>query len=98
MSKAYEVAKAGGRHYGLIRRFAKEREAVILKSIRSLQKMIQEHYDKINNPMKYIEQNVSVFHRQDLVSRYWPGEIENFEQQIEVLKGILEDSKNERPS
>ena len=48
--------------------------------------------------MKYIEQNVSVFHRQDLVSRYWPEEIENFEQQIEVLKGILEGSKNERPS
>ena len=93
MSKAYEAAKAGGRHYGLIRRFAKEREAAILKSIRSLQKMIQEHQDKINDPMKYIEQNVSLFHLHDLVSRYWPEEIENFKQQIDVLIGILEERK-----
>ncbi len=98
MSNAYEAAKAGGRHKGLVRRFANEREAAILKSIRSLQNMIREHQDKINNPMKYLEPTVSLFHRQDLVSRYWPEEIENFKQQIEVLNGILEERKNEQPS
>lgn len=60
--------------------------------------MIREHQEKINNPMKYLEPTVSPFHRQDLVSRYWPEEIENFEQQIEVLSGILEERKNEQSS
>ena len=98
MANAYEIAKAGGRHKGLVRRFAKEREASILKSIRSLQAMILEHQDKINNPMKYLEPNVSLFHRQDLVTRYWPEEIENFEQQIDVLTGILQERNNEQSS
>jgi hypothetical protein len=60
--------------------------------------MILEHQDKINNPMKYLESTISPFHRQDLVSRYWPEEIENFEQQIDVLTGILRERSNERSS
>jgi hypothetical protein len=98
MPAAYEIAKAGGRHKGLIRRFANEPEAKILRSIRSLQRMIEEHQDKIENPMYYVSADISDLHLRDLTGRYWPEETENFRQQIEVLIGILEDRKNVRSS
>lgn len=86
---AYEIAKAGGRNQGVIQRFGAEREAVIRKAIRSLEKRIAEHEDKIANPWAYIDSNTPKFHADDLVSRYWPREITNFRQQIDVLNGIL---------
>jgi hypothetical protein len=94
MATAYEIAKAGGRHRGLIRRFSNEREAAIRKSIRSLENMIREHQDKIDHPMDYVSPDISPVHLQDLVDHYWPEEIENFGQQIEVPKGLLEDREN----
>lgn len=90
-SAAYEAAKAGGRNQGIIRRFGNENEAVIRKSIRSLEKMIAEHQDKIANPWNYVEKDISPSHLADLIARYWPKEIMGFQEQIDVLNGILED-------
>lgn len=64
----------------------------------ALEKMIREHQDKIKNPMNYVGSDISAFHLRDLIDRYWPEEIENFRQQIEVLTGILEDRKDVRSS
>ena len=98
MAATYETAKAGGRHSGLFRRFSREREAVIRKSIRSLEKTIEEHRNKIERPMDYVSPDIPSFHLQDLVNHYWPGKIENFRQKIVVLNGILEDRQHEQSS
>ena len=83
---AYEIAKAGGRHGGLIRRFSKEREPLIEKSFRSLGRMIQEHR-QIKNPMAYVGPDISSVHFRDFIESYWPEEIENFRRHIEGLNG-----------
>jgi hypothetical protein len=98
MATAYEIAKAGGRHSGLYRRFSKERTALIEKSIRSLEKMLEEHQSKINDPTKYVSPDISQLHLQNLINHYWPEEIENFRQQIEVLTGLLKERNHEQPS
>jgi hypothetical protein len=43
VSDAYEVAKAGGRHSGLIRRFRDDTDHAIAKSIQPLQRQIDLH-------------------------------------------------------
>ena len=88
---AYDIAKSGGRNDGLYRRFKDARTAEIEKSIRSLEKRIALHQDKIRDPDPYLRPDVSAHHRADLIHRYWPEEIADFKDQITVLLGILEE-------
>ncbi|MDD5037121.1 MAG: hypothetical protein PHE55_20535 [Methylococcaceae bacterium] len=89
----YENAKAGERHGGFYRKWKDKRTEEIEKSIRSLQEQIDLHQNKINNPDQYIDPDVSPQQRDGLINRYWPKEILNFQQQINVLKGILSERK-----
>lgn len=86
---AYEIAKAGGRHKGLYQAWKNKPISEIEKSIRSLREQIGLHLDKIANPNKYITENILPLQRDGLINRYWPKEVANFRQQINVLDGIL---------
>lgn len=90
VSSAFDVALRGGRHHGVYTRFKDARIHEIEKYIRSYQKRIEEHADKIANPMKYVE-SVSDRHRNDLVYRYWPREIEDFRQKIAIMQGVIKE-------
>ncbi|SDX70698.1 hypothetical protein SAMN05421644_11041 [Allochromatium warmingii] len=94
-SSAYDIAQSGGRNNGLYRRFKDARTAEIEKSIRSLEKRISLHEDKIRNPQCYLKPDLSHHHRADLIERYWPEEIADFKEQIIVLRGILEERNGE---
>ena len=91
----YEAAKEGGRHKGFYQQWQMKRIAEIEKSIRSLHEQIAIHKEKISNPYLYIEEDISLQQLDGLVNRYWPKEILNFEQQINILEGILEERKDE---
>ena len=92
MGKAdYENVKAGIRHGGFYTLWKLQRTAEIQKSIRSLHDQIAVHQDKIANPDSYIDGSVSPQQREGLINRYWPKEINNFLQQIDILEGILQE-------
>ena len=95
VSNAYEVAKAGGRHFGTYERFKSARTHEIEKSIRSLEQRIIEHKDKIKNPNKYVEPTIQPLHLDDLVSRYWPREIADLRAKIAVFQGILKERQHD---
>lgn len=91
----YEAAKLGNRHKGLYQQWQGKRVPEIEKSIRSLHEQIKVHQDKIANPANYVNPDLPKPALDALVTRYWPKEIANFEQQINVLKGILREKNHE---
>lgn len=86
---AYDIALDGGRHHGLLSRNEETRTPEIEKSIRSLRKQIAIHEDKASNPRDYLPDNVGELEISYLVKKTWPKEIRRFNEEIEVLIGIL---------
>ena len=89
----YEAAKSGNRHKGLYQQWKGKRIPEIEKSIRSLHEQVSVHQDKIANPLSYVNPDLPKSALDALVVSYWPKEIANFEQQINVLTGILKEKK-----
>jgi tetratricopeptide (TPR) repeat protein len=90
-SEAYIAAKNGGKHARIITEFSGKPVNEIQKSIRSYEKLIAEHKDKIANPSKYCP-DWDTFHpnRQiALVEKIWPNEIQCYTEQRDVLQTIL---------
>lgn len=87
----YDIAKAGGRNKGVYLRFKDVRTPEVEKSIRSLEKRIAIHNEKIRHPDAHLRPDLTPLHRADLIDRYWPEEIADFNEQINVLRGILEE-------
>lgn len=65
----------------------------INRALRSLRSQVETHRDKIANPLKWVEPGLSQQRMDGLVQSYWPTEIANFTQQIEILEKILEGRK-----
>lgn len=93
MSDAYDIAKNGGKHRGLYERYKDSSEKEISRSIRSYEKQNELHFDKINDPMKYVDTGIQKANLEDLVGRYWPQEIERNKAKIAVMEGILNERK-----
>ena len=91
---AYEIAKAGGRHAGLVRRYEGEATRQVEKAVASLERRISEHLDKIARPEDHLPVGVGARQIRHLVDAYWPREIAGYRSQIEVLRGILKESGN----
>ena len=64
-------------------------------SIRSYEKLITEHQDKIANPLKhYPHWNTLDPRRQDaLINKRWPAEIQCYTEQKDVLQTLLDQRK-----
>lgn len=91
-SEAYIAAKNGGRHARIITEFSSKSVKEVQKSIRSYEKLIAEHNDKIANPSKYC-QDWDNFHpnrQKALVEKVWPTEIECYAEQRDILQTILD--------
>ncbi len=86
---AYEIAKNGGRNKGFFNQWEKQKNSKIEKSIRSLSAQVDIHNEKIDNPKKHINRPISDHELNYLMTIYWPKEIRNFKQQINILEGIL---------
>lgn len=86
---AYEIAKSGGRNKGFFNQWDKQKKGKIEKSIKSLSTQVDIHNEKIDNPKNHINKPISDHELNYLVTIYWPKEIRNFKQQIDILEGIL---------
>lgn len=90
-SEAYIAAKSGGKHARIITEFDAKPAKEIQKSIRSYEKLITEHKDKIVNPSKYCP-DWDTFHpnrQKALVEKIWPTEIQCYTEQMDILQTIL---------
>ena len=95
MSKgeAYEIAKAGGRHGAFYQLYVRRSSEEIRRGIRSLERRLREHRQKIHEP----ERNVSGFARLDprqqraLIENKWPADIKRLQEQKDILEGILQE-------
>ena len=91
MSAAYEAAKAGGKHRGLLRIYQELPDHLIAKAIRSLAARASEHRAWIANPALKLGADVAAVERARLVREKWPKEVRGFEEEIDVLQGILQE-------
>jgi hypothetical protein len=94
MNDAYEVAKAGGKHSGLIARYGGLPDNLVEKSIRSLDKRIAEHEAKIAKPRDFVDTSATDTQIAFLVNSFWPKEIATYTGEAQVLRGILKDRKH----
>jgi len=73
------------------------------KALKSLEKSIEKHKNLIKEPARYLKEYVKDFEgpwgmlraerRRALIEKIWPQEIKNFEEQREIVKGILNSRK-----
>jgi len=94
MPTPYEIAKAGGAHSGLIRRYAGESIRQVEKALASVERRLAAHLDKVKNPRRYVDPSASDVEIGHLVNSYWPKEIETFRREADVLRGILKERKS----
>jgi hypothetical protein len=90
-AKAYEVAKNGGRHSGTYQQAINMTNVQIEKSIKSLEKKISIHENKILNPEKYYPDfyNLRIEVQQANLIKHWPEEIKTFSEQKQILEIVL---------
>jgi filamentous hemagglutinin len=90
---AYETAKAGGRHGAFYRLYMQRRTEEISRGIRSLDQRIQEHREKIRDPVHNVAGYTQLDARQQraLLERKWPADIQRLQEQRDILAGILQE-------
>ncbi len=87
---AFEVARSGGRHAGLLRSYAQRSTGEITKAAESLQTRANEHLAKLADPTKYANGWTQMTERQQQgLLTYWQKEALNYQEQADVLLGIL---------
>ena len=91
---AYKIAAEGGKHSGLLKNYEKKTFREVEKAIKSKEAQVVEHRAKIADPQK-----VPGFKGADpraqkaLLDKIWPNEIQTEQEEIAVLRGLLEKSK-----
>jgi tetratricopeptide (TPR) repeat protein len=90
----YEVLKSAineEKHVKFIRDYFDKPVKELQKSIRSLEKLITEHSDKIADPSKFIP-DWEILHperKNALINKKWPAEIQCYTEQKDIIQNIL---------
>jgi len=97
INTAYQIAKEGGNHAGFLRNYASRPVSQIQKGISSIEELIVEHRDKIINPEKYVPnfRELDPRRQEALLTRVWPNDIQRQTEQLEVLKGLVDEILNQ---
>lgn len=92
---AYDIAKNGGKHHKFYLQYLNKSKIELEKGIRSFQRQINEHIDKIKNPEKYIPtfRKLDIRQQEALINKKWPSDIKRQEEQMQILKQILKTKK-----
>lgn len=96
-SDPYQIAKNGGKHFKTYKDYKDKPTKEIEKSLKSFEKNIELHQDKLKDPLQYIEDPVE---REEFVNNenkkkgvidHWCKEIQTFAEEAEIMKGILKE-------
>lgn len=91
-SEAYIAAKNGGKHAPLIKLYSGKPAKEIQKGVKSLEKQITVHQDKIANPSKYCPDwdTMDPRRQEALINKRWPTEIQCYTEERDILQSILD--------
>lgn len=93
---AFEIAQEGGRHAGMLERYARSASDEILKGIRSYEKNVLKHEGYLKDPTIKVKEFAKLSEREQKWNiEYWKKEIATRREQIEVLRGILRERGGE---
>jgi len=87
----YIKALLGGKHSPHLKMYSKRTVKEVEKGIRSYQKQIELHENKIKNPERFIPEwnDLDPRQREALVSKKWNEDIKRLKEQKEILECIL---------
>lgn len=87
----YIKALLGGRHYKHYKQYENIPEKQLNKGIKSYEKQIQLHKNKISNPKQFIPNwnNLDPRQRDALIEKKWNEDIKRLQEQKEILECIL---------
>jgi hypothetical protein len=89
---AYEIARAGGRHAGLLRVYQGKGTAEIQRALRSYERQIELHRQKLANPEQVIaDWHQRHFHVQRGLLWHWQEDLARNQELAEVMRGILQE-------
>jgi len=93
MAKAYEEAKAGGKHAGFLSRHEELPDHLVEKAMRSFRRQISMHKDWIAQPERKLGPGAPPDKVRNLVEIKWPNDIKRLQAQLDILRGILQERK-----
>lgn len=93
LSQAYINARKGIKHAKTLKDYSVKPSREIEKGIRSFEKQISKHKDKIANPSNSVPQwnKLDVREQEALITKKWLSEIKGFEEQRDILQSILDE-------
>jgi hypothetical protein len=91
-SSAYEVAKQGGRHAGLLRTYQGKSVEEIQRALRSYERQAAQHRQKINSPEVFVQSwgRKSPRAREGLL-RHWQQDLTRNQELADVMRGMLQE-------
>lgn len=89
----YEAAIQGVRHVRFLKEYRNVSNKELKKAIKSFDKQINRHNEKIKNPEKAYPdfRNLDQRHQKDLLEKKWPSDIKRLEEQKEIVRRILDE-------
>ena len=89
---AYEVAKQGGRHAGLLRTYQGKSEEEIQRALRSYERQVALHRQKLSSPETFVKDWVRKSPRaQQGLLRHWQQDLTRNQELADVMRGILQE-------
>ena len=89
---AYEVAKEGGRHAGLLRTYQGKTVEEIRRALQGYERQVERHRQKMSNPGQCVEEWVRKRLRvQQGLLRHWQEDLARTQELVKVMRGILQE-------
>ncbi len=89
---AYEIAKAGGRHAGLLRTYQGKSLGEIQRALLSYERQVDLHRQKLRSPERFVEDWAKNSPRtQAGLIQHWQEDLARNQELVEIMRGILQD-------
>jgi hypothetical protein len=87
---AYTIARAGGRHAGLLRTYERKSTAEIQRALRSYERQVELHRQKIHSPEQFVQDWSTLrSHVQSGLLRHWQEDVVCNQELAEIMRGLL---------
>lgn len=93
VNSAYVLARDGGNHHGLWRRYVNDPGPMIQRGITSMSRRIDEHLSWIKDPYSKLPDTIDKRELEALVNKKWPEDVARITAERSVLQGILDERK-----
>ena len=88
--KSDAIARAGGRHAGLLRVYQEKSAAEIQRALRSYERQVELHRQKIHSPEQFVQDwGTQHAHAQRGLLRHWQEDMVRNQELAEIMRGLL---------